>query len=224
MSDSLLEAKEAIVLLQTGLQSKSQLISKLELDIQKLNVIQVAHSPTDHLESIMSDFVTLPRLAPTKTSADSSIVPILTSQRDRYRQRFEQTQRVSVELSSKVTNLQDQLQRLQQDNVSLYEKIRYQESYNRNSTSIELDSRGREDVSAKYKTQYEDRNDPFKSFRHGESTRAQNLNPADRVAMQITKLLTASKHTRLIFVAYASALHVLVFFALFELMSMSAAK
>ncbi len=36
--------------------------------------------------------------------------------------------------------------------------------------------------------------------------------------MQITKILTSSKYTRLVFVLYAGALHVLVFFALFELM------
>ena len=40
--------------------------------------------------------------------------------------------------------------------------------------------------------------------------------------MQIAKLLTSNKYSRLVFVVYAAALHILVFVALFELMSISA--
>jgi homeobox protein cut-like len=123
----------------------------------------------------MTDFQTKLR-SPSVSSApkpnnEASIVPILTSQRDRYRQRFEESQRTSLDLSSKITNLQEQIEKLQQDNVSLYEKLRYQENYRgswQQSSVVNIESNPRsryEDVSAKYKDKYEATMDPFRHFK-----------------------------------------------------------
>lgn len=119
---------------------------------------------------MLSDFQVQPRAQQeTAKQSDSSIVPILTSQRDRYKQRFEESHRNALELSSRLSNLQDQLSRVQQDNVSLYEKIKYQESFRggwQQSTIVDMDSNRRNDnVSARYRDKYEESIDPFRAFK-----------------------------------------------------------
>ena len=145
--------RQEISTISEALKTKTNLISKLEKDIQQLNDLRANTSPSENLEMLMS---------PVKQPTDS-IVPILTSQRDRYRQRFEQSQRTIQELSAKLTSTQDQLSRLQQDNVSLYEKLRYQESY-RGSTTVTMD-----DVSTRYRDKYESTIDPFRHFKQVKS-------------------------------------------------------
>lgn len=119
----------------------------------------------------MSDFQANLRSTPAKPQeSSSSLVPILTSQRDRYKQRFEESHRNSLELSAKLSGLQDQLSRLQQDNVSLYEKLKYQESYRegwqQQSSIVNMESSWRNDnVSAKYRDKYEESIDPFRHFK-----------------------------------------------------------
>jgi homeobox protein cut-like len=118
---------EKIHSLTAQLTEKSGLIVKLESDIHRLNFLQQKSiQPNEHLESLITE----------KKTADHSIVPILTSQRDRYKQRFEEAHRNVLELTSKVTNLQDEVNRLQSDNVGLYEKLRYTESFSSSSRQV----------------------------------------------------------------------------------------
>jgi homeobox protein cut-like len=150
LSEELVTTQSTIRNINETLTTKTNLIVKLERDIQQLNDMRNnPTSPSENLENLM---------APLKST--DSIVPILTSQRDRYRQRFEQSQRSVHELSTKLTTTQDQLSRLQADNVSLYEKLRYQESY-RASTSVTMG----DDVSTRYRDKYESTIDPFRHFK-----------------------------------------------------------
>jgi homeobox protein cut-like len=106
---------------------KSALVAKLESDIHRLNTLQQRSiNPNEHLESLITE----------KKSTDHSIIPILTSQRDRYKQRFEETQKNIFELTTKVTTLQDEVNRLQLDNVGLYEKLRFTESFSSSSRQV----------------------------------------------------------------------------------------
>jgi homeobox protein cut-like len=79
-------------------------------------------------------------------------------------------------------------------------------------------SRRRDSVTEKYKNIYEDTIDPFRQFKQQERTRANELNPADKLALQFTKLLTGNKYSRLAFVFYVAFLHLLVFFSMYEVM------
>ncbi|KAJ3370301.1 hypothetical protein HDU91_006301 [Kappamyces sp. JEL0680] len=230
LTAALVESKKSQEDMQSQLAVKNNLIGRLEIDIQRLNELQsrAVQSP-DHLQSLMADFQPNPNKAaapaPTKPSSDASIVPILTSQRDRFKQRFEESHRNYLDLQSRLSSVQDELFRVQQDNVSLYEKLKYQENYRQTQSSvINMDgspSRQYDAVSARYRDKYEATMDPFRQFKQEENRRAQVLNPADRIAMIITKLLTSNKYSRLVFVLYTGALHVLVFVALFELMAVS---
>jgi homeobox protein cut-like len=118
----------------------------------------------------MSDFQSKLKTGNPTKQESNSLVPILTSQRDRYKQRFEESHRNSMELSAKLSNLQDQLNRFQQDNVALYEKLKYQESYRgglqQNSSIVNIDSSRRNDtISARYRDKYEESIDPFRHFK-----------------------------------------------------------
>ncbi|KAJ3324599.1 camp-dependent protein kinase catalytic subunit [Boothiomyces sp. JEL0866] len=172
INESLEKTKDSLSKLQFETKQKSSLIAKLESDIHRLNE-RTPHSPNEHLEHLMSDF------NPTKTKNDSSIIPILTSQRDRYRQRYEESQLETRSLNQKISTLSDQINSLKQDNISLYEKLKYQESY-----VIDVDVN-------KYKQMYEERIDPFQQFKQKETKRASNLNTLEQIALEFTKLLVA---------------------------------
>ncbi|KAJ3271877.1 camp-dependent protein kinase catalytic subunit [Terramyces sp. JEL0728] len=205
VNDSLEKTKDLHSKLQFETKQKSSLIAKLESDIHRLNE-RTPHSPNEHLEQLMSDF------NPTKPKNDSSIIPILTSQRDRYRQRYEESQLETRSLNQKISTLSDQINSLKQDNISLYEKLKYQESY-----VIDVDVN-------KYKNMYEERIDPFQQFKQKETKRASNLNTLEQIALEFTKLLVGNKYSRVIFVVYAAMLHLLVFVSLWELMAIESCK
>jgi homeobox protein cut-like len=71
----------------------------------------------------------------------------------------------------------------------------------------------------KYKPMYESKLDPFSQFKQQE-TQSKSLNPAERVAMLVTKLLIGNKYSRIVFVLYSMMLHCLVVFAVYEVMSL----
>lgn len=65
----------------------------------------------------------------TSSSAEHSILPIVTSQRDRFRQRNSELEEQLRQQSEQISNLRNETRTLQQDNVKLYEKIKYMQSY-----------------------------------------------------------------------------------------------
>ena len=156
-------------------------------------------------------------------SQNTSIIPILTSQRDRYKLRVEECYQQINQLNSIISNQTDELNRLKADNVTLYEKLRYQESYQTPvlivNKQVEVTiQRRRDSVAEKYRAIYEDSINPFQQFKQQEHSRATTLNLPEKLALKFTKLLTSNKYTRLIFVGYACVLHLLVFVSLYELM------
>ncbi|KAF9284686.1 hypothetical protein BGZ88_009841 [Linnemannia elongata] len=63
------------------------------------------------------------------SSADHSILPIVTSQRDRFRQRNSELEEQLRQQSEQISNLKNETSQLQRDNLKLYEKIKYMQSY-----------------------------------------------------------------------------------------------
>ncbi|KAK3813555.1 MAG: CASP C terminal-domain-containing protein [Linnemannia elongata] len=63
------------------------------------------------------------------SSADHSILPIVTSQRDRFRQRNSELEEQLRQQSEQISNLRNETSQLQRDNLKLYEKIKYMQSY-----------------------------------------------------------------------------------------------
>ena len=112
--------------------------------------------------------------------SDTSILPIVTSQRDRFRQRnaeLEDELRKQFEI---VTDLRTEIKSLQADNLKLYEKVRYINSYRDGappgSSGMALSGAGgsnglqgvmgrRDEEMGRYKDKYEESMNPFEAFK-----------------------------------------------------------
>jgi len=121
-----------------------------------------------------------PSLDGTGRPAETSIVQIITSQRDRYRKRNHELEEILAKVQRGVDELQGRLKTLTDDNVKLYEKIRYLEGYQGQraasaTPSFAIDvgasaagsvgqQQGGGDVASKYRSLYEDRINPFTEF------------------------------------------------------------
>lgn len=66
---------------------------------------------------------------PNSSSADTSILPIVTSQRDRFRQRNAELEEELRKHHQTISELRAEIKSLQADNLKLYEKVRYMQSY-----------------------------------------------------------------------------------------------
>ncbi|KAG8912989.1 hypothetical protein FRC00_003305 [Tulasnella sp. 408] len=109
--------------------------------------------------------------APPGASADASILPIVTSQRDRFRQRnaeLEEELRKQYEI---ISELRSEIKTLQADNMKLYEKVRYMQSYRDAGPNATLTTSaapigsGVNDGISKYSSMYEQSMNPFEAFR-----------------------------------------------------------
>ncbi|KAJ3072448.1 hypothetical protein HDU98_003573 [Podochytrium sp. JEL0797] len=169
---------------------------------------------------------------PSTGGANSSIIPILASQRDRYRQRNAELEEQAKSNSNMIADLKHNMDSLKSDNIKLYEKLRYAESFSNSSTAstnrhqqaaavINIPStpnRSGDDISNRYNTLYETNLDPFQRFSRNERTsRVNKLNAAEKAALMFTRVLVGNKYTRIGFVVYSVVLHCLVFATLYLL-------
>ncbi|KAF9454053.1 hypothetical protein P691DRAFT_811847 [Macrolepiota fuliginosa MF-IS2] len=166
---------------------------------------------------------------PFTSAADTSILPIVTSQRDRFRQRNAELEEELRKQYQIISELRTEIKSLQADNLKLYEKVRYMQSYREEAGSrppvSQLDPlpvpSGRDDMST-YRTRYEESMNPFEAFRGREATRAyQNLNPIERGVLVLTRSILGNRRARTFFVCYALFLHLLVMYTTFECTSSS---
>ncbi|KAJ7859720.1 CASP C terminal-domain-containing protein [Mycena leptocephala] len=164
---------------------------------------------------------------PFASSADTTILPIVTSQRDRFRQRNAELEEELRKQFQIISELRTEIKNLQSDNLKLYEKVRYMQSYREEAGSRPVTSQldplpapagsSRPDDMSKYRTRYEEAMNPFEAFRGREATRAyQNLNHIERGVLVLTKGILGNRRTRAFFIVYALALHLLVMFTTYE--------
>ncbi|KZT72124.1 hypothetical protein DAEQUDRAFT_723291 [Daedalea quercina L-15889] len=160
---------------------------------------------------------------PFASSADTSILPIVTSQRDRFRQRNAELEEELRKQFNIISELRTEVKSLQADNLKLYEKVRYMQSYREDAAvrpstldPIPASAGGRDDLS-QYRARYEEAMNPFQAFRGREATRAyESLNPLERGVLVLTRAILGNRRTRTAFICYAIALHLLVMFTTFE--------
>jgi len=157
------------------------------------------------------------------SSANTSILPIVTSQRDRFRQRNAELEEELRKQFQIISELRAEIRGLQSDNLKLYEKVRYMQSYRENARST-LDPLPVASTSApsatelnKYSARYEEAMNPFEAFRGREAARAySNLNPLERGVFVLTRAVLGNRRARNAFIGYAIGLHALVMFTLYE--------
>ena len=110
---------------------------------------------------------TTTQTTPTPSSAETSILPIITSQRDRFRQRTAELEEELRKQFETASELRNEVKNVQADNLKLYEKVRYLQSYREEtgpSRGFATTVRGDEDLH-KYRNKYEESVNPFEAFR-----------------------------------------------------------
>ncbi|GLE10102.1 hypothetical protein PINS_up022097 [Pythium insidiosum] len=161
---------------------------------------------------------------------------IVRGQRDRFRDRMKELQTEKNKTEELANSLRSQVTRLEQDNMQLYQKIRYLQSY-RGSKGHDSAARGGHhrvtpgsfdieggadaagDVEARYKSMYEEKLNPFQQFNKMESQqRYTNLNTVDKILLNSARLFLGHRITRNIAFAYILLLHFLVVATLYTFM------
>jgi len=217
------------------LDKQKHLNEKLENDLLSINQdndFSTVHSERDVLANLdigKKDTPIRSTPIPFTPSADTSILPIVTSQRDRFRQRNAELEEELRKQFQIISELRTEIKTLQGDNLKLFEKVRYMQSYREDSGSrpvTQLDPlpppSGRIDDMSKYQARYEEAMNPFEAFRGREATRAyQNLNPVERGFLVLTRSILGNRRARAFFICYALVLHILVMFTIYECMNSS---
>ncbi|KAI6045966.1 CASP C terminal-domain-containing protein [Pisolithus marmoratus] len=166
---------------------------------------------------------------PFTSSADTSILPIVTSQRDRFRQRNAELEEELRKQFQTISELRTEIKSLQSDNLKLYEKVRYMQSYREQVSVSQLDplpgtsadasgsSTRLGDELNKWRNRYEEAMNPFEAFRGREATRAyEALNVVERGVLVLTRAILSNRRARTAFICYATALHLVVMFTVYE--------
>ena len=114
--------------------------------------------------------------------------------------------------------LRSEIKRLQADNVSMYEKVRYLQGYGRHQ-ALDAPHSPTKPMEAEeaYRVRYEASIHPFEAFRDREHTRAiASLGPIDRLIHMLASGILANSYLRWVYVGYMAMLHLIVFFMLLE--------
>ncbi|GAA5864142.1 hypothetical protein JCM1840_000714 [Sporobolomyces johnsonii] len=215
--------------LQSRFEEQRALNDRLENDLLRINesrngVSPVAAGREDPLAGLQlgKKDSTAPTPAPFQSSAETSILPIITSQRDRFRQRNAELEEELRRQFNTISELRAEIKTLQTDNLKLYEKVRYLQSYRdegfaaRQQAGFSNIVRGDEEL-GKYQNKYEESMNPFEAFRGRERGRAIHmLNPLEKVLLSLSTVVLSNRITRNLFVLYALALHFIVLSTLYS--------
>lgn len=148
---------------------------------------------------------------PTSTTGDS-LLPIVTAQRERFRARINELEENLLRQSREVVLKDSELEDLRTDNLKLYEKIKYLQSYSTQQRTVH------QDVDTRYSQQYEAELDPFSSFARRERRRKyMQMNAFEKIMHSMAQMMVSSRGARLVAMGYAFLLHFLVFVVLYKL-------
>ncbi|KAG8720332.1 hypothetical protein FRC08_000560 [Ceratobasidium sp. 394] len=228
LESSLQAVSEELVHTRAELEKQTALNEKLENDLLHINQ-RPSNGAAEKNESTLApqDGLAGLKLGQKATDVersitpqpDSSILPIVTSQRDRFRQRNAELEEELRKQFESISELRGEVKSLQSDNMKLYEKVRYMQSY-RDEGSASWSSLAVPQASndlGKYRTMYEDSLNPFQAFRGQEAARAvQDLNVIERTVLVITRQVLGNRRARTAFIGYAFFLHGLVLYVTYQ--------
>jgi len=222
------EIVEKLETLQASDEQKSALITSLESDLMLVQApIRSAAdgSPANQntLSSNSSHEVIAGALKDSSVAIDveslqtsqkdeqSSMLVVVKSQRERFRVRSSELEAENYNLHQQLQTLQSEVSSMRGDNVKLYEKIKYLQSYSGRTNAQE------DKTSRQYSHQYEANLDPFASFSRREKQRKYlNLSAHEKVTLQMTRMILNSKVGRTVFFFYALFMHFLLYVVLYK--------
>ncbi|TNN01766.1 hypothetical protein fugu_011148 [Takifugu bimaculatus] len=139
-----------------------------------------------------------------------SLLSIISSQRERFRSRNQELEVENRSMQQTMQALQNELDSLRADNIKLYEKIKFLQSYPGRAG-------GSDDTVMRYSSQYEERLDPFTSFSRKERQRRYlSLSPWDKATLSLGRVILSNKMARTVAFFYTLFLHCLVFLVLYK--------
>lgn len=139
-----------------------------------------------------------------------SLLSIISSQRERFRSRNQELEAENRSMQQTMQALQNELDSLRADNIKLYEKIKFLQSYPGRAG-------GSDDTVMRYSSQYEERLDPFASFSKRERQRRYlSLSPWDKATLSLGRVILSNKMARTVAFFYTLFLHCLVFLVLYK--------
>lgn len=227
------EAKVKDLEIKTEQQQK--LIAKLEEDIlMGYNSIDKRSSKADDWDLPELGITDMAEHGGVKRGTDheeqNSMLQVICSQRDRFRQRLRETEEDLRHLQDKNKSLGVELEKCKADNVKLYEKIRYIQDYTQDRPfSRGLKKRGEDleagfgsDVETKYRKIYEEDINPFTAFSKKEKDRRyKELGLRDKITLTSGRFLLGNKYARTFIFFYSIGLHLLVFMSLYRMSALS---
>jgi len=156
---------------------------------------------------------------------EDSAFLIICQQRDRFRKKAEKLEAMKIKMGTEMDRICAENATLKKENVELYSKMKFLESYNSAKRSFTPHSssvsnrraRAAEAVEEKYESLYEESMNPFAVFRRRQMEHRINSLPwTEWVAFMVGSTVMSKRVFRAFGVFYALGLHLLVFFTLFH--------
>ena len=178
------------------------------------------------------------------TGKGDSLLPILTSQRDRYRKRNKELEEQVQQLQQQLQEVKLRVEALTGDNVKLYENIRYLQSYREEQNSVRVTIAPQTDVATRYRSAYEEKVNPFAAFhervwptflflsffivsslpyphdsfvKQEKSQRYNNLSVPEKITVNIGRAIISHKYGRIFASCYLLFLHLFVLFMVYRM-------
>ena len=143
---------------------------------------------------------------------DHGLVSILLSQRERFKEKHLALQHDFDTIKHQSNELQIRISTLEHDNMRLYEKIRFLQSYPHSSQSEILPDKSLQ----RYSHDYESKLDPFTAFNRREIfSRYSRMPGTDRAIFNIGKVILSNRITRRLTLLYLLIIHILLFIGLY---------
>ncbi|XP_037533450.1 cut-like homeobox 1b [Nematolebias whitei] len=202
------EQKELIVKLEHDLSTIQALSSLSRPDADGSEVVNIPE-PIKEATEMFSGSGVSPQPELPQGQMDS-LLSIISSQRERFRSRNQELEAENRSVQQTMQALQNELDSLRADNIKLYEKIKFLQSYAGRAG-------GSDDTVMRYSSQYEERLDPFSSFSKRERQRRYlSLSPWDKATLSLGRVILSNKMARTIAFFYTLFLHCLVFLVLYK--------
>jgi homeobox protein cut-like len=169
----------------------------------------IAAMPGDNnsIKSASTEHVTLP-------SADS-IVVVLTNQRDRLKKQNNELEERLATINKQLDSQKQESNRLQADNVKLFERIKYIEAFANKKTPAKENVDTELGDLLPYQNIYEERLDPFRLFFQNEVVkRFKSLGKTDRTVWKLGRVFLTNKFIRRFMVTYFALLHIILLYML----------
>ncbi|XP_062504880.1 protein CASP-like [Corticium candelabrum] len=156
----------------------------------------------------------------TGSGTADSLLPIISSQRERFRARNMELEAETRHHQQVISSLRNEVDTLRSDNVKLYEKIKFLQSYSATSKVRQGD-----DAVHRYSMEYEEKMDPFSAFSKKEKEkRYLGLSGPERATLNLGRFILSNKFARTFVFFYTIIIHLLIFTVLYQLASTAACK